>query len=652
MPAQFTMPPDTRSVGSGNPPADMNAVVDALTASGTVFNVLNAAYAGGADPTGVNFSDAAFQACLTAATGTASVTPGEMVIPPGVYKLAGGLHLTGPVKIRGLGPANGYNSVVTGLVTTLPSVTLNCAASTYLFNMPAQGYLWGGLEMSGLNINFTGTGNVFDSVNFADSAFRDMTITLTQSGSQVMTCSGSNSVLNVIHERCTFVTTNAVRSQPMFSIASTIGAGISNNTFFKCKFSNAGQDNTQYMIFIQCTGTGTAYHVADNIIECWFEHPFGGIYKSLSGSNIKVDGCVAWDVQGGSPLIGNSLYYFGAAASNAGSQSTSIINCGRNLNGPDGTATNKWDVECESTSSGVLIQNYITTTLNPTTTYNVYFNFHGCQDVVLINNQSPQGSSVNGNSTTVVTNPSPGQIALGDGNIYISGGTATGTGAGVLSIGDAATAPTTTPVGGGLLYGAGGAPLWLDTAGKFWNLAQGDVFDAADANLLAWNYDPAYMNATAYAPASGTVQAFRINIRRPMSVTNVIIFTVANGVTLTAAQSLCGLWTSAGARIGITADQSGSWVSGAPTFKTMALASGPFAVTPPFVWLLFLCVGTTPPTLGRLQSNWANGSNANLSAANSRWATGAAGQTALPAGSITPSTYLTGMATQVWAGVS
>jgi hypothetical protein len=123
---------------------------------------------------------------------------------------------------------------------------------------------------------------------------------------------------------------------------------------------------------------------------------------------------------------------------------------------------------------------------------------------------------------------------------------------------------------------------------------------------------------------------------------------------MTAGQSLCGLWTSAGARIGITADQSASWVSGAPTFKTMALASGPFAVIPPFVWLLFLSVASAggPPTLGRQQSNWANGSNANLSAANSRWATGATAQTALPAGSITPSTYLTGMASQVWAGVS
>ena len=32
MPAPYTLPPDTRSVGSGNPPADVNAHTDALIA--------------------------------------------------------------------------------------------------------------------------------------------------------------------------------------------------------------------------------------------------------------------------------------------------------------------------------------------------------------------------------------------------------------------------------------------------------------------------------------------------------------------------------------------------------------------------------------------------------------------------------------------
>jgi hypothetical protein len=67
MPADYTLPPDTRAVGTGNPAGDMDAIVDALTAMGAVGNILNAAYAGGADPTGVADSTAAIQAAINAA---------------------------------------------------------------------------------------------------------------------------------------------------------------------------------------------------------------------------------------------------------------------------------------------------------------------------------------------------------------------------------------------------------------------------------------------------------------------------------------------------------------------------------------------------------------------------------------------------------
>ena len=46
----------------------------------------------------------------------------------------------------------------------------------------------------------------------------------------------------------------AVRTSPMFSIASNASGAISNNSFFRCKFANWGFDNTQYMVFISCTG--------------------------------------------------------------------------------------------------------------------------------------------------------------------------------------------------------------------------------------------------------------------------------------------------------------------------------------------------------------------------------------------------------------
>src|SRR5216110_2707981 len=85
MPAQFTLPPDTRAVGTGNPPADMNNVVDAVTAMGAGFNVLNTAFAGGADPTGVSACDAAVLAALAAVPAAG----GTVVFPAGTFLLNG-----------------------------------------------------------------------------------------------------------------------------------------------------------------------------------------------------------------------------------------------------------------------------------------------------------------------------------------------------------------------------------------------------------------------------------------------------------------------------------------------------------------------------------------------------------------------------------
>ena len=94
MGTQFTLPPDTRAVGTGNPPADMNAVVDAVTAMGAGYNVLNAAFSGGADPTGVADSTAAINAASAA---------GVAILPPGTFLLNSSTPLTGPVRGAGIG---------------------------------------------------------------------------------------------------------------------------------------------------------------------------------------------------------------------------------------------------------------------------------------------------------------------------------------------------------------------------------------------------------------------------------------------------------------------------------------------------------------------------------------------------------------------
>jgi hypothetical protein len=87
----YTIPPDNRSVGSGNPPADMNDVSDVLTGSGAGLNVLNTALAGGADPTGTADSTAAFQAAIDAlpAGGGKIKVPGFVpgTTTPAVYNI-------------------------------------------------------------------------------------------------------------------------------------------------------------------------------------------------------------------------------------------------------------------------------------------------------------------------------------------------------------------------------------------------------------------------------------------------------------------------------------------------------------------------------------------------------------------------------------
>jgi hypothetical protein len=84
VPPQYTMPPDTRAVGTSDPPGDVNAHTRALNAMGAGLNVLNAAFSGGADPTGVADSSAVLNARVTGLAGA----PGAVYVPPGTYKLS------------------------------------------------------------------------------------------------------------------------------------------------------------------------------------------------------------------------------------------------------------------------------------------------------------------------------------------------------------------------------------------------------------------------------------------------------------------------------------------------------------------------------------------------------------------------------------
>lgn len=173
------------------------------------------------------------------------------------------------------------------------------------------------------------------------------------------------------------------------------------------------------------------------------------------------------------------------------------------------------------------------------------------------------------------------------------------------------------------------------------------VFLASDTSFLAWNYDPAFMS-TGQVLTTGVVYLVRINVRSPMTVTNVILFLSTAGASLTANESFAGLYNSSGTLIGATADQSTAWTSGSAVMKTMALAGGPYALTTGYYWVGIVSNGGTQPTFGRWASFALTSSNAGLAAAGYRWATNGTG-TSLA--NITPSAN-SSYQQQLWAALS
>ena len=83
----YSLPPDTRAAGTGNPPADMNAVVDVLNHTTLQHRFYLDQY--GADPTGASSSDAAWTACYADALAAAIAGPPPagtlIVLGAGVY---------------------------------------------------------------------------------------------------------------------------------------------------------------------------------------------------------------------------------------------------------------------------------------------------------------------------------------------------------------------------------------------------------------------------------------------------------------------------------------------------------------------------------------------------------------------------------------
>jgi len=136
----FALPPNTRAAGTGNPPADMNAVVNVLNT--TTIQRLFYIDQYGADPTGVALSDSAWTACYADAAAAVQTQGGSVVVlGAGIYKFSmGTVAINDPrIGLRGQGRrATTLNT--TGNTGSLVKITGTATGSTAPGSAPVSGF--------------------------------------------------------------------------------------------------------------------------------------------------------------------------------------------------------------------------------------------------------------------------------------------------------------------------------------------------------------------------------------------------------------------------------------------------------------------------------------------------------------------------------
>ena len=169
-------------------------------------------------------------------------------------------------------------------------------------------------------------------------------------------------------------------------------------------------------------------------------------------------------------------------------------------------------------------------------------------------------------------------------------------------------------------------------------------FTGVDLGYIAQNFDLIYCGSVGtILPTAGTVNVLALHLADAASVTNVLLYVTAAGSVLTSGQCFAGLFQG-GTLIGATATQHTAWQS--TGLKTMALASGPFAVAAGTVYVALFANGTTMPMFANAGAFVVNGA---LAATASRFGTADTGRTTTFAGTL--GTIAAGPASY-WAAVS
>ena len=167
-------------------------------------------------------------------------------------------------------------------------------------------------------------------------------------------------------------------------------------------------------------------------------------------------------------------------------------------------------------------------------------------------------------------------------------------------------------------------PLYAPAAGQF-------TLTPAFNRFKAQSYEPGQGNSgTSFPLVSGVITLSKIPVGSAFLASNLSFEVHTAGATLTAAQSIAGLYDSAGNRLAQTADQSVAWTT-TGIKSAVALASAVTVVPGPsgFIYAAFLSVGTTPPAFRHIASVALL--NVGLAAGEFRAATIGSALTALPA---------------------
>ncbi|NED75384.1 hypothetical protein G3I51_24275 [Streptomyces sp. SID9944] len=268
------------------------------------------------------------------------------------------------------------------------------------------------------------------------------------------------------------------------------------------------------------------------------------------------------------------------------------------------------------------------------------------------------GAAQKASNLSDLASPSAARTNLGlGGAAVLNVGTTTGT---VAAGDDSRLANARTPTAHAASHASGGSDPVTPAAigaltqasadGLYTSLAAyGNVWTPTDHGLAAWSFDPAACTTTGTALSVGYIYLVGVVLRQAATISKLGVVLGAAGSGLTSGQCLAGLYSAAGTRVGITADQSTAWASAGS--KTMSL-TGSYSAAAGRYYVALLVNGTTSPTFAcgsTLGANFTPG-NANLAAGSYRFCRSASGQTSLPA-SITLSGY-TPDANNVWAAIS